>query len=74
MRCEPCNPQALLLVKGTGSGKLPLAQTVDIVDGCVTLIIVETPTPITLPWLAPDDIITQYCILCGFDGHFIIFC
>ena len=42
MRCVPCNPQALLLVQGTGGGKSAVAQTVGIVDGGVTLIIVET--------------------------------
>ena len=42
MRCVPCNPQTFLLVQGTGSGKSAVAQTVGIVDGGVTLIIVET--------------------------------
>ena len=41
MRCVPCNPHVLLLVQGTGGGKSAVAQTVSIVDGGVTLIIVE---------------------------------
>ena len=42
MRCAPYNPQALLLVQGTGGGKSAVAQTVGCVDCGVTLIIVET--------------------------------
>ena len=42
MRCAPYNPQALLLVQGTGGRKLAVAQTVGCVDFGVTLIIVET--------------------------------
>lgn len=42
MRCAPYNPQALLLVQGTSGGKSAVAQTFGIVDGGVTLIIVET--------------------------------
>ena len=42
MRCAPYNPHALLLVQGTGGGKSAVAQTFGIVDGGVTLIIVET--------------------------------
>ena len=42
MRCVPHNPQALLLVQGTGGGKSAVAQTVGCVDCGVTLIIVET--------------------------------
>ena len=42
MRCAHHNPQALLLVQGTGGGKSAVAQTVGCVDCGVTLIIVET--------------------------------
>ena len=42
MRCAPYNPQALLLVQGTGGGKSAVVQTVGCVDCGVTLIIVET--------------------------------
>ena len=42
MRCVPYNPQALLLVQGTGGGKSAVAQTVGCVDCGVTVIIVET--------------------------------
>ena len=41
MKCAPYNPQALLIVQGTGGGKSAVAQTFGIVDGGVTLIIVE---------------------------------
>ena len=42
MRCAPHNPQALLLVQGTGGGKSAVAQTVGCVDCGMTLVIVET--------------------------------
>ena len=42
MRCVPNIPQALLLVQGRGARKLAVAQTVGIVDCCVTLVIKET--------------------------------
>ena len=42
MRCVPNTPQALLLVQGTGAGKLAVAQTVGIVDCGVILVIEET--------------------------------
>ena len=42
MRRVLYNPRALLLVQGTGGGKSAVAQTGGIVDGGVTLIIMET--------------------------------
>ena len=41
MRCFPFNPQALLLVQGTGGGKSEVVQTVGSIDSGVTLVIVE---------------------------------
>ena len=41
VRCAPYNPQALLLIPGTGGGKSAISQTVGCVDCGVTLIIVE---------------------------------
>ena len=42
MRCPPYCPEALLLVQGTGGGKLAVAQTDGCVDCGVTIIIEET--------------------------------
>ena len=42
MRCNPYQPEAILLVQGTGGGKSAVAQTVRCVDCGVTIIIEET--------------------------------
>ena len=41
MRCALTNPHALLLIQGTGGGKLTVDQTVDCVDCGMTLIIIK---------------------------------
>ena len=42
MRCNPYQPEAMLLVQGTGGGKSAVAQTVGCVDCGVTILIEET--------------------------------
>ena len=42
MRCHPHNPQATLLVQGTGGGKSTVHQTIGTVDGGVTVVIEPT--------------------------------